>query len=39
MAIVKMKRLALIAMAYDRQEILEKLQRLGCVEVSTVSLE
>ena len=39
MAIVKMKRLGLIAMAYDRQKILETLQRLGCVEVSTVSLE
>ena len=34
MAIVKMKRLRLIGMAEDREELLRRLQRLGCVEVS-----
>ena len=34
MAIVKMKRLSLYAMACDREELLKQLQRLGCVDVS-----
>ncbi len=34
MAIVKMKKLRVIAMEQDRQEIFEKLLKLGCVEVS-----
>ena len=33
MAIVKMKRLSLVGMAPDREELLRRLQRLGCVEV------
>ena len=33
MAIVKMKRLRLIALLADREELLNRLQRLGCVEV------
>lgn len=33
MAIVKMKGLRLIAMQQDREQLLEQLQRLGCVEV------
>ena len=34
MAIVKMKRLRLIGMAEDREELLEQLQHAGCVELS-----
>lgn len=34
MAIVPMKHLRLIALREDREELLKKLQRLGCVEVS-----
>ena len=34
MAIVKMKRLSLYAMACDRDALLRKLQKLGCVDVS-----
>ena len=33
MSIVAMKRLRLIALRQDREEILKALQRLGCVEV------
>ena len=33
MAIVKMKRLRVVAMAARREELLRKLQRLGCVEI------
>ena len=33
MAIVKMKRLSLVGMAPDREELLRRLQSLGCVEV------
>ena len=33
MAIVKMKRLRVIAMASCREELLQQLQRLGCVEI------
>lgn len=33
MAIVKMKRLRLIGMAAERDELLRQLQRLGCVEI------
>ncbi len=33
MAIVKMKRLRVVAMQADRSELLQKLQRLGCVEI------
>ena len=33
MAIVKMKRLRVIAMAACREELLGQLQRLGCVEI------
>ncbi len=33
MAIVKMKRLRLVAMQEDREEILRVLQRMGCVEI------
>ena len=33
MAIVKMKRLRVIAMASCREELLRQLQRLGCVEI------
>ena len=33
MAIVKMKHLRLVAMRQDRQELLHRLQRMGCVEI------
>ena len=33
MAIVKMKRLRMVAMAQDREELLRLLQHMGCVEV------
>ena len=33
MAIVKMKRLRLIGMAAERDELLRQLQRVGCVEI------
>ncbi len=39
MAIVKMKRLRLVAMQEDRQELFEKLQRLGCVEISQPDMD
>ena len=34
MAIVKMKKLRVIAMAGEREKLLEGLLRLGCVEIS-----
>ena len=34
MAIIKMKRLHLLALRSDREELLHMLQRLGCVEIS-----
>ena len=34
MAIIKMKRLRLLALRSDREELLHTLQRLGCVEIS-----
>lgn len=34
MAIVKMKRLRMVAMSRDREELLRKLQHLGCVELT-----
>ncbi len=39
MAIVKMKRMRLIAMAEDREEMLRLLQRMGCVEISEAALD
>ena len=33
MAIVKMKRLRMVAMARDREELLRRLQHMGCVEI------
>ena len=33
MAIVKMKRLRMVAMAADREALLRKLQHMGCVEI------
>ena len=33
MAIVKMKRLRLLSLAGEREELLARLQRAGCVEV------
>ena len=39
MAIMKMKRLRLIAMAEDRETILRTLQHMGCVEVSEAGVE
>ena len=33
MAIIKMKRLRLLALRSDREELLHTLQRLGCVEI------
>jgi len=33
MAIVKMKRLRMVAMVRDREELLRKLQHMGCVEI------
>ena len=38
MAIVKMKRLRLISMVSDRDELLRLLQSMGCVELSEPSL-
>ena len=37
MAIVKMKRLRMAAMKQDREELLELLQRMGCVEIEEPS--
>ena len=37
MAIVKMKRLRMAAMKQDREELLELLQRMGCVEIDEPS--
>ena len=34
MAIVKMKKLRVVAMAASREELLRGLQHLGCVEIS-----
>ncbi len=34
MSIVKMKRLRLVGMSSDREELLQQLQHLGCVEIS-----
>ena len=34
MAIIKMKRLHLLALRSDREELLHTLQRMGCVEIS-----
>ena len=34
MAIVKMKRLRLVAMSEDREPLLRLLQRMGCVELT-----
>ena len=39
MAIVKMKRLRMIAMQPDREELLKLLQRMGCVEISQPQTE
>ncbi len=39
MAIVKMKRLRLIGLRKDREELLQKLQRMGCVEISEPELD
>ncbi|MEI3140655.1 MAG: hypothetical protein V8S34_03240 [Lawsonibacter sp.] len=39
MAIVKMDHVRLIAMTEDREEILRRLQRLGCVEIDQASVE
>ena len=39
MAIVKMKRLRLAAMAGDREQLLHLLQHMGCVEVSEPSVD
>ena len=39
MSIVKMKRLRLIAMQPDREELLKLLQRMGCVEISQPDLD
>ena len=39
MAIVKMKRLRLLGMRPDREELLSTLQRLGCVEVNEPDLD
>ena len=33
MAIVKMKRLRMLAMVSDRDELLRKFQHMGCVEI------
>ena len=38
MAIVKMDHVRLIAMTEDREEILRRLQRLGCVEIDQARL-
>ena len=34
MAIVKMKKLRVLAMAEDREKLLDSLQKLGCVQIS-----
>ena len=39
MAIVKMKRLRMAAMKQDREELLELLQRMGCVEIDEPSVD
>jgi len=39
MAIVKMKRLRLIGLQSDREELLRLLQRMGCVEVSEPAID
>ena len=39
MAIIKMKRLHLLALRSDREELLHTLQRMGCVEVTPISGE
>lgn len=39
MAIVKMKRLRLLAMRADREELLRRLQALGCVEVDEPEID
>ena len=39
MAIVKMKRLRLLAMRTDREELLRRLQALGCVEVDEPEID
>ena len=39
MAIVKMKRLRLVAMGSDREELLRLLQRMGCVEIDEPSVD
>lgn len=39
MAIVKMKRLRLVAMDGDREELLRLFQRMGCVEIDAPSLD
>ena len=38
MAIVEMRQLRLLAMAEDRQALLQLLQGLGCVEVTDLTL-
>ena len=39
MAIVKMKRLRLLAMTEDREKLLGTLQKLGCVEVCELTAQ
>ncbi len=39
MAIVRMKRLRLLGLLSDREDLLTKLQRLGCVEVNEPALD
>lgn len=39
MAIVKMKRLRMAAMQSDREELLQLLQRMGCVEIDEPSVD
>lgn len=39
MAIVKMKRISLLAMRADEKKLLKRLQAMGCVEVSPISEE
>ena len=39
MAIVKMKKLRVMAMAADQERLLHQLQHLGCVEISQPSEE
>lgn len=39
MAIVKMKRLRLLAMHTEREELLQRLQTLGCVEVDEPEID